>query len=213
MTPQRLSDVRQRCMLWNRHLEGAFKEANQLLPCCFALDLVIERAAVEEGEGNLLRMGRAKNQRQDTCRDILAFVCQCIEVCERQFSGFDLFGDLGSSLITQEHFKRVASNNGQSGISIQGLLAWLEDDASRFQLNKGIVDVALILRHINDQAGWLLVIEQEVEVTPQLKKAAIVASDGRVGELQFRCRRRVYLLRVVPDHQSMVLDLFCDEIA
>src|SRR5712691_832807 len=212
MTLQSLSDVRQRCMLWNRHLEGPFKEANQLLPCCFALDLVIERAAVEEGEGNLLRMGHAKNQRQYACRDILAFLCQCVEICERQFPGFDLFGDLGSSLVAEECFQRVASDNGQSGIAVRGLLAWLEDDASRFQLNKGIVGVASLLRHINDQPGWLLVIEQRVDVMPQLKKAAVVASDGRVGQLQFRCRRRVCLLWVVPDHQSMLLDLFGDEI-
>jgi hypothetical protein len=166
MTPQCLSDVRQRCVLWNRHLEGTFKQANQLLPCCFALDLVIECAAVEEGEGNLLRMGRAKNQRQDACRDILAFVCQCVEIGERQIPSFDLFGDLGSSLVTEKRFQRVASNNGQSGIPVRGLLAWLEDDASRFQLNKGIVGVALLLRHINNQSGRLLVIEQRVNGMP-----------------------------------------------
>src|SRR5437867_2936018 len=137
MTPQRLSDVRQRCVLWKRKLEGPFKEANQLLPCCFALDLVIERAAVEEGEGNLLRMGCAKNERQDACRDILAFVCQRVEICERQFPGFDLFGDLSRGLVTEECFQHVASDNGQSGIPVWGLLAWLEDDASRFQLDEG----------------------------------------------------------------------------
>ena len=84
----------------------------------------------------------------------------------------------------------VAGDQGQPGVAVRRLLAGLHDDARRFEFDQGVVGLGLVHRDVDDQPGRLEVVQQGVDLSPQLEEAAVVAGDGRLGEGQFAATPR-----------------------
>ena len=63
----------------------------------------------------------------------------------------DLPLDLGRVLVAEDALERVASNQGQPGIALGGLLARLHDYAGFFELHKSVTGVRLLDRNIDDE--------------------------------------------------------------
>ncbi len=72
--------------------------------------------------------------------------------------------------------------------------------------------VGSVFRHVDDQAGRLLVVQQAVDGIPQFEKAAVIASDCRAWKFNLSDGINIGLLRVVPDHKLVVLDLLGDQL-
>ena len=119
--------------------------------------------------------------------------------------------DLGGVLVADDVLEGVAGDQGEPGVALGGLLAGLHDHARRFEFDQGVVGVGLVDRDVDDQPGWLEVVQQRVDLTPQLEEAAVVAGDGRAGDVETLGDGPVVRTGVVPDDEGVFLDLLGDQ--
>ena len=70
----------------------------------------------------------------------------------------------------------VAGDDGEPGVAVGRLLAGLHDDARRFEFDQGVVRLGLVHGNVDDQPGRFVVVEEGVDLPPQLEEAAVVTS-------------------------------------
>ena len=186
---------------------GVLKEAKQFGGGGLLLDVGIVLVAGQKRQGHILGIGTAEDQSDDTGRDPRDFVRQLVEVGKRELAILHLLLDLGGGLVADDGTECVAGDHGEASVPIRRLLAGSHDDASSFQLNQGAVSLRLRHGHVDNQTRRLRVVEQMVDLAPQLEEAVGVASDGRVGEGQSCQRLRVGAIGVVPDDEAPVVEL------
>ena len=137
---------------------------------------------------------------------------QRIQIGQRQLARFHLPFDFGNLILTQNRLQGIAGHDRQPGVAGRGLLPRLHDDPGTIEFDQGAVGFGSLNRHVDDQPRRLPVVEQMVDLFSQLEEAAVVAGHGRVRQVKFRSRRTVGLLRVVPDHQPLLIDLLGDQL-
>ena len=168
---------------------------------------------VEKREGDLLRVASAKDEGNHPLGNLATFVGQGIEVDQGQLSCFGLLFHVGSGIFAQNAFQGVAGHDGQSGVARRRLLAGLHDHTNRFQFDEGVMGLILSHRHIDHHAGGFFTVHEMLLVyfPAQLDKTAFVAKHLGIGQGQRRKCSRIHAIRVIPDHEAVIVDLLGDQ--
>ena len=177
MASEALPHLGQRSRSGDIQLEGLPQEAQKLVRGRFLFDLGVHLVVGEEGQGHLLRVAGAEDQGQHAGGEVLALLGERVDIGKAQFARLHLLLDFGGGLLTQDGLQGVSGDDCQTGVAVGRLLSWLHHHARCLQFNQGVVGLGLIHRHVNQQPGWLKVVQQRVDLVPQLEEAAFVSGD------------------------------------
>src|SRR5208283_983635 len=118
--------------------------------------LSVDTTTGEESEGGFLSVAGAKDEGENPAILLLA---DDIEVGERQLACFNLLLDLGGVGVTTKGSQGIAGDEREPAVAAGGLLAGLDHDTRRFEFDEGMVGLSLVHRDVDDQAGWVYVVQ------------------------------------------------------
>lgn len=173
----------------------------------------VKAVAVEEGKGNLLRIAGAEDEGDHTLGYLSALVSQGVKVGQGQFSRFGLLLHVGGGFVAHDALQGVAGHDGQTGVARRRLLARLHDHAGSLQLDQRMMGLVLRHRHINHQTRGLFAVHELflVDLPAETNEATRIAEDRGFGQVQRLDRLGISTVRVVPDHDTVVVDLPGDQ--